>query len=358
MKSCGIHIFSDNALLSIFNSLSHGSGNCAYSSEINLPLISLSAVGEKLESVFSLYETVEEGEMGIYLLEHLLDYWPGLFHLSANQNTNLRQLIRDIFEETATLDPNLCLNKVKFLPDGDSEQLEFSDELNKRWERLSLELKYKNRFFLSEAIDIDSISSVLQRMVKTHPKGTLFFRARISEEEIKENQLGKPPREKASSGRANPVGIPYLYLATDKETTYYESRAGLHEHVYIGEFESIEHLSVISLENIDRLGPIEIQEKGFDLWEFVRYRAFLIKLSQELSRPIRKKDSDFDYLPTQYLCELIKSLGFDGVQYQSAMNPKGSNLAVFNDQKLNCNEVNSIKIDEVTYKVSELVSKV
>ncbi|WP_207429173.1 RES family NAD+ phosphorylase [Pedobacter sp. SYSU D00535] len=33
-------------------------------------------------------------------------------------------------------------------------------------------------------------------------------------------------------------------------------------------------------------------------------------------------------------CERIKSLGFDAVEYKSAMNPSGYNLALFNDAKV------------------------
>jgi len=51
---------------------------------------------------------------------------------------------------------------------------------------------------------------------------------------------------------------------------------------------------------------------------------------------VRKQDVNLDYLPTQYLCEFIKSLGFDGVEYRSAMAEGGYNLAVFNDKNLEC----------------------
>ncbi|WP_165967549.1 RES family NAD+ phosphorylase [Algoriphagus formosus] len=301
-----------------------------------------------------MYSPANNEDEGVDLIDHILEYWPGLFDLRNIQKSILSTLLGNIVEENEILDSGLVKNKVVFLPHADESNKDFEFDLNTRWDKLSSELKFQNRFFLSEELDWDSIRTTLELLVRTHVKGNRYYRSRISEDPIDIREMGKPPKEKASAGRANPVGIPYLYLATDPETTYYESRAGLHEHIYLGEFESKENLNIVSLERIEFLGPVEIQELGFDLEEFVRYKGFLMKLSQELSKPIRKKDSDFDYLPTQYLCEYIKSvLGFDGVQYQSAMNPSGSNLVIFNDQKVECIKVKVLKVDEVNYKISE-----
>ena len=43
-----------------------------------------------------------------------------------------------------------------------------------------------------------------------------WYRARIqrTEKPYNKDEMGVPPKEKASQGRANPVGIPYLYLAS------------------------------------------------------------------------------------------------------------------------------------------------
>lgn len=354
MNFCALNIFLDPSIHLIGKTAVKSNGNCPYSSQLNVPLIPLSFIGEKIENLLSLYSITDNGEESTYLIDHILGYWPGLFDLGKIQKSILPTLFEKVFEEYGTLDADLIKKKVLFLPHADKSNQDFEFDLNTRWERLSNELKYQNRFFLSEELDWDSIRTTLELLVRTHTKGTKYFRARISEDKVEISNMGKPPREKASAGRANPLGIPYLYLATDPETTYYESRAGLHEQIYLGEFVAKENLHIVSLERIEFLGPVEIQELGFDLEEFIRFRGFLMKLSQELSKPIRKKDSDFDYLPTQYLCEYIKSvLGFDGVQYQSAMNPSGSNLAIFNDNKVECIGIKVFKVDEVKYKVSE-----
>lgn len=354
MNCCALNIFLDPSILLIGSTAANSSGNCPFSSQLNVPLVPLSFIGEKLETLFSLYSPAENEDEGVDLIDHLLDFWPGLFDLTKIHKSNIYALFDQIFKESGIFESSLLKKKAIFLPHADQSNQDFEFDLNIRWDKLSNELKYQNRFFLSEELDWDSIRTSLELLVRTYAKGSRYFRARISEDPIDKREMGKPPKEKANAGRANPVGIPYLYLATDPETTYYESRAGLHEQIFLGEFESKENLNVVSLERIEFLGPVEIQELGFDLEEFVRFRGFLMKLSEELSKPIRKKDSDFDYLPTQYLCEYIKSvLGFDGVQYQSAMNPSGSNLAIFNDHKVECIGVKVLKVDEVKYKVKE-----
>jgi hypothetical protein len=80
----------------------------------------------------------------------------------------------------------------------------------------------------------------------------------------------------------------------------------------------------------------------------LKHKKYLSKLEKELSKPIRRQDSELDYLPTQYLCEFIKSIGFDGVEFRSSLNPNGYNLAIFNDDNFECvkstlHEIKSVK---------------
>lgn len=79
-------------------------------------------------------------------------------------------------------------------------------------------------------------------------------------------------------------------------------------------------------------------------------RPYLLKLEEELSKPLRKQDVNLDYLPTQYLCEFIKSLGFDGVEYRSAMAEGGYNIAVFNDNNLECISARFYEVKGVKYE--------
>ena len=154
-----------------------------------------------------------------------------------------------------------------------------------------------------------------------------------------------PPAEKAKAGRANPLGISYLYLANDIKTTLYEARASLYDYVTIGNFRLKDDIKVINLRG-DTYDPIPLSEKEV-LEDFLIHLPFITKLEQELSRPRRRSDNELDYLPTQYLSEFIKSMGFDGVEYQSSLHPSGYNLAIFNSTKLECIKVGIYEIASI-----------
>src|SRR5690606_3744566 len=226
----------------------------------------------------------------------------------------------------------------------------YTNDLELQWDSFAEGIKYQNRFFLSDTLDLDVLESTLLSFAKTYPAGHVFYRARISDEQLECKELGKPPIEKAISGRANPVGIPYLYVSDSEETTLYETRIALHESISVGQFVLNRPLQVISLKDIAGYGPFEIQDKGFTLDEFIEVRPYLIKLEDELAKPVRKQDVHLDYLPTQFLCEYIKSKGFDAIEYRSAMNADGYNLAIFNDDKLECVDTKFYHVQGLKYR--------
>ncbi len=84
------------------------------------------------------------------------------------------------------------------------------------------------------------------------------------------------------------------------------------------------------------------------------YKQFISLLESDLIRPLRRHDSELDYLPTQYLCEFIKSLNYDGVEYSSSLNPDGFNIALFNDDKIECISANLYEVSKITYDYKKL----
>ena len=67
---------------------------------------------------------------------------------------------------------------------------------------------------------------------------------------------------------------------------------------------------------------------GDRLAEVVRVMPFLRDLGREMSRPIPADRREVQCIPTQYLCEWIKSQKYDGVAYESGV-AKGWNVALF-----------------------------
>jgi hypothetical protein len=60
---------------------------------------------------------------------------------------------------------------------------------------------------------------------------------------------------------------------------------------------------------------------------------YLTLLGNELSKPIIPREANLEYLPSQYLCELLKHIGFHGIIYKSSA-ADGNNYVIFADNKI------------------------
>ncbi|HTW17286.1 MAG TPA: RES family NAD+ phosphorylase [Nocardioides sp.] len=176
-----------------------------------------------------------------------------------------------------------------------------------------------------------------------------LYRGRLFEGEAPTmSEMGAPPAEKAAAGRANPVGIPYLYLAYSRETCLYEARATTLSKLAVGRFQPTRQLSVLNLADIeppDFFSLFEVESIEAQISR-AAYHRYLTSLGEELRKPIRSSDRLTDYIPTQYLCEMAKSIGLDGVLYSSSLDPAGRNLVLFDVQSCEC--VAEPEIIEVT----------
>ena len=143
-------------------------------------------------------------------------------------------------------------------------------------------------------------------------------------------------------------------MANDITTTLYEVRASLFDYVTVGTFRLEENISIVNLSrftyDVFRLAELESLE------EVMIHGSFIDKLEQELSKPRRRSDSELDYLPTQYLSELIKSMGFDGIEFKSSLYQKGVNLAIFNPHKFKGIDVSVYDIENIKLDFTELDS--
>lgn len=179
-------------------------------------------------------------------------------------------------------------------------------------------------------------------------KGDRFYRSRKSSSGLKytPSKMGKPPSHKVKNGRANPTGIPYLYLASNIGTAISEIRPTIKEEITVGVFKVVEPLSVIKLHAIS---PFDFRGSE-DFEVLINNIGYLKRRGRDLSKPVNPKAADLEYLPTQYLCEFIKSSGWDGVSYQSSL-ADGYNLAIFSDDKLKCIKTNLYEINrtEICY---------
>ncbi|WP_339259318.1 RES domain-containing protein [Lysinibacillus sp. FSL K6-3209] len=220
------------------------------------------------------------------------------------------------------------------------------------WEEFVEYLKHENRFH-SAHINYDVLDEFLKGLIVTIEKDSKLYRARISNEtDLKIDDMGAPPKEKATAGRANSEGISHLYLATHVDTAIREIRPGEQDRIYLGEFTLDEELVIVDLRSLESISVFQ----GFDKLRYALNLSNIKKISNEISKPVRRNDSKLDYLPTQYIVDYIKSKRIEkefehcvGIGFKSTLCHRGYNIMIFNPEILNCNNLTSRVITQVIY---------
>jgi hypothetical protein len=125
----------------------------------------------------------------------------------------------------------------------------------------------------------------------------------------------KPCQGTASEGRANPKGIPYLYLSEGKNTAMAEVRPWVGSLISVGQFETLRDLVLINCSSEHPKVMFYIEEPD----PLKREQAVWYDINRAFSRPVNPSDSLADYAPTQIIAELFKNNGFDGIVYNSSL---------------------------------------
>jgi RES domain-containing protein len=221
--------------------------------------------------------------------------------------------------------------------------------------RLIQELRFENRFFLSD-VPARFLEGLIKyaKQCKTHSFSSEqhFYRARVHEFRMEEasyplDRMGSPPSHKATHGRLNPVGIPYLYLASDIDTAVSEVRPWIGCQITVAEFALQHDVSVINFSNKVFTGA----PAGDAAAEFT-WRELITSM---FSMPFDPRD-DTAYMVTQYITERIKKEGFDGILYDSALNKNGYNLTLFHHEAAKPQRGFKVEVKSISYqnRVSEL----
>lgn len=156
-----------------------------------------------------------------------------------------------------------------------------------------------------------------------------------------ESDSDMPPKGKAPEGRINPDKISYLYLAEEAQTCIYEVRPIIGQHVSVATFVTQKDLRIYNLAyKFPNDYPNE-EKLNISLFEYV---------CQQFSKPYTGKP--LQYLPTQFLGEVIKNMGFDGLRFSSSLNKGGYNVVLFNNEF--CKPVSSdfVRVDGINLTIS------
>jgi RES domain-containing protein len=135
-----------------------------------------------------------------------------------------------------------------------------------------------------------------------------------------ENSLGAPPVGMAAGGRVNRPGVSYLYLASDLETAAAEIRPHPGEFVSVGCFDITKDLKVVDLRTHD-LRKLWRTDEELEMLE-------LIVAMEKIFATAAPPSNRGPYTVTQFLGELFRRLGFEGVMFRSTVG-EGENLVVF-----------------------------
>ena len=228
-----------------------------------------------------------------------------------------------------------------------------------KWDAFAHELKHENRFFPKSAIDPSQLSELFNYLIipkENNPRW--IYRARITRQSkvLTISELGKPPREESQDGRANPKGISYFYGASDYRTAIAETRPYKSENISVAKFRVNGEINLVDLRDPrSTISPFGLDDDNLSLL-YEEHMPFLGHLGAALSKPILPYKKELEYLPTQYLCELIKNNKFDGIVFKSSLE-KGDNYVFFDDSVLVGTKVETYFVSDTTINSIKMTKK-
>lgn len=157
----------------------------------------------------------------------------------------------------------------------------------------------------------------------------------------------KPLRDRAYEGRANPKGIPCLYVATHEKTAVAEGRPWVGASVSVAQLRTTRDLRVLNCTTDDHKTMFYLEEPEPE----ERQRAVWQDIDRAFAEPVSRTDDVAGYAPTQMLAELFRQHGFDGVGYRSALGP-GHNLALFDLDSADVINCSLFEVDHVSLEYS------
>ena len=244
------------------------------------------------------------------------------------ENHREHDLTSELFRDICDVDKKSF--KVKLESEGDDE------EQYRIWRNFEHDCKYFNRFFdLTPRGEgktnrrTDMLAKLYDTCIKNLKEeiepGTELFRARVIDSKLKrgrdynldEVSIGPADKSNSQSGRMNPEGISYFYVAEDEATALKEGRLRANERVLIGRFKTIRELTVIDWTKAN------IYEKAVDIFspkyspKMAVYQDFLRRFAIEVGKP-NETEKTIEYVATQLVAEYVRGYGYDGIKYDSA----------------------------------------
>lgn len=160
--------------------------------------------------------------------------------------------------------------------------------------------------------------------------------------------MGVPPAEKVvGGGRLNPPGIRILYLAYDRDTAVAEKRPWTGSFISVATYETTRPIKVANLTRVKYLrSPFGVADLGLE----VGSRLLFDFLDDEFAKPVDPSRENIDYVPTQYVAEVLRDAGFEGIVYRSALGHQ-RNLALFELNAARCLSTELVQVQDLRYRI-------
>lgn len=232
------------------------------------------------------------------------------------------------------------------------------------WKQYKTKLKERNYYlFIEDAKkqfqDFFSDSKYIVPIKSTFYRARIGFSIKKNEDEMSDflnieiktpyecDEISSPPVIFAKAGRLNRQGCSYLYLASQKEVAIGEVRPNPGNYISVAQFKNNIPLTVVDFRFTNLLECFDDKNK-LNIFYFIR------DIANELSKTVLPEEQE-QYLVTQFISDVIRDMGYDGILYKSSI-ADGYNLLVFDSSKLAYLEKSSelLKIKKLTYDV-ELV---
>jgi hypothetical protein len=351
-------------------------GDCDYCGSTSIAIAPVESLAGYFEPLLRDYTEVQEGVHFFATLDQeadgetldalLVEDHPGI--LSARLDDEARQsFVQDVVDAIDRPDPTggdfgrqvgeLWTRRGTEIWSGADE--EYFRSPHYRWRTFVDDIKGRQRF--ARAADVGAsdpatylTTNVLNALTVRLRKGKALYRAVIGGERSNgaiispyplERMRGPRPEHCRRGGRVNPAGIAVLYTASRVSTAISEVRPWKGAPVSVAKMITNKGLRLVDLVSQNRRNRRN-----------TRARAYVEGLSDVLSsigaamaEPVNPDDTEIDYVPTQYVAELIKAKGYDGVKYASAVS-RGENVALFDVDSVNIDSVHLYSVKTVAYK--------
>ena len=326
-------------------------GDCDFCDSKGIYVIDVTELGPWiLDCVLKKYENAAYGVSncsgdGGYQLPTLY-----ISDILIDEEAILSDLVKDPFELVNYIMSRDSTQYVRKDPYG---PVKLGSEIYDIWGNFSTLVKEKQRFtFLASFTDVldgfyfeqgkpnDFLELLIYflegLLVRVFKIGTLIYRARIGDDNYKHKDLTSPPSIKTRNSRMSPIGIPFFYGSLDDpNTAIAELRPSVGEVVTVAKFKNIKPLRLIHLAEKISVN-VNVFDENYSM-DNERLFSFLYQFANDIAKPIRKQDSEIEYIPTQVFTEFIRFYFKDrihGLTFKSSLNKGGINIVLFNGPEI------------------------